>query len=72
MKIKINKQLILESSNAKSFDNCPCKGVKEKLGFSCGKDKDGYFVYTHRARSSSYKTLGDIPTKQLKFIDSTG
>jgi hypothetical protein len=41
-------------------------------GCSCGKDKEGYFAYTHRARSKSYETLQKIPIKTLKFIDSTG
>ena len=72
MKIKINKQLILEASSKKDFDNCPCDGVIRKLGFSCGKDSKGYFVYTHRSRSSSYKSLNDIPLSVLKNIDETG
>lgn len=45
--------------------------VKMK-GVSLGKDKQGYFVYTHRARCSSYETPEDIPTDKIKFIDSTG
>lgn len=43
-----------------------------KYGCSVGKDKDGYFVYTHRARSKSYASKDKIPVKDLKFIDSTG
>lgn len=75
MKIKINKQSILEileESSKKNFENCPCEGIKEKLGFSCGKDDKGYFIYTHRARSKSYNSLSDITMKDIKFIDSTG
>lgn len=41
-------------------------------GCSMGKDKNGYFVYTHRARSKSYETKEQIPIKDLKFIESTG
>lgn len=37
-----------------------------------GKDKDGYFVYTHRARSRSYPTPEAIPNSAVKFIESTG
>lgn len=37
-----------------------------------GKDDDGYFVHTHRARSKSYPRKKDIPIKDLKFIESTG
>ena len=39
---------------------------------SLGKDKKGYFVYTHRARSDSYKTPHDIPKSKIEFIGSTG
>ena len=41
-------------------------------GVSLGKDKDGYFVYTHRARSKSYKTPNLIPDSKIKFIETTG
>lgn len=36
------------------------------------KDKDGYFCYTHRARSKSYKTIASIPKSVIEFIESTG
>lgn len=39
---------------------------------SLGSDKDGFFVYTHRARSKSYKTPESIPVKDIEFIASTG
>lgn len=67
MKIKINKQLILESDQ-----NVPCNGIKEKLGFSCKKDKKGFYIATHRARSKSYNSLDKIQMKDIKFITSTG
>ena len=38
---------------------------------SFAKDKDGYFCYTHRARSSSYKTISKIPKGKVDFISST-
>lgn len=44
----------------------------EKPGFSIAKDKDGYYIYTHRARSDSYPKLEDIPKKTQEFIESTG
>lgn len=44
----------------------------KRYGVSIAKDKDGYFCYTHRARSKSYPTIADIPKSALKFIDSTG
>lgn len=39
---------------------------------SLGKDKNGFYVYTHRARSKSYPTPMAIPIKDVKFIGSTG
>jgi hypothetical protein len=39
---------------------------------SLGADGDGFFVYTHRARSKSYKIPTNIPLKDIKFINSTG
>jgi hypothetical protein len=65
---KIDK--LLEEAQ-KSFKNVPCDGIKKKLGFSCGQDAKGYFIYTHRARSKSYPSLKDIPMKDIEFIDGT-
>jgi len=39
---------------------------------SLGKDSKGFFVYTHRFRSASYKTPHDIPKSKIKFTASTG
>ncbi len=38
---------------------------------SLAKDKDGYYVRTHRARSDSYPEIKDIPEKDVKFVRST-
>ncbi len=49
--------------------------IKEKNlpdGFSFGADKNGFFVYTHRARCKSHENPEDITVKEIKFIDSTG
>lgn len=47
--------------------------LKNKLeGVGLGKDNQGYYVYTHRARSDSYDTPEAIPEKDIKFIESTG
>ena len=58
----------------KDFDNTPkpddLKDIMREV--SLGKDKDGYFVYTHRARSSSYDTPHKIPKNKIEFISSTG
>lgn len=41
--------------------------------FQCSfkKDKDGYYCYTHRARSKSYPSIADIPQSKVDFINST-
>ena len=41
-------------------------------GTSIGKDKNGFFVKTHRARSKSYNSLKEIPDNDIKWIKSTG
>jgi hypothetical protein len=41
-------------------------------GVSMGADKDGFFVYTHRARSDSHESPEKIPIKEINFIESTG
>jgi hypothetical protein len=40
-------------------------------GLSKGKDKNGVYIKTHRARSKSYPSLDKIPLSVLKFIEST-
>lgn len=47
--------------------------LRDKLSdVSLGKDDDGYFVYTHRARSTSRQTPDQIPQQDIDFISSTG
>ncbi|WP_276974175.1 hypothetical protein [Flavobacterium filum] len=41
-------------------------------GVGMGIDENGYFVYTHRARSKSYKSELSIPVKVVKWVESTG
>jgi len=41
-------------------------------GVGLGADKNGFFVYTHRARSKSKPDPSKIPDKDIKFIKSTG
>ena len=50
-----------EKVDGKSFD-----------GVGIGADKDGFFVFTHRARSKSKPELNKIPDKDINFIKSTG
>lgn len=49
-----------------------CKHSGRYNGVSIGRDEDGYFACTHRARSSSYPSPGAIPVRTLKWIRSTG
>jgi hypothetical protein len=50
--------------------------VKDKFGdnleCSFAKDDDGYYCYTHRARSDSYPNIDKIPQSAVDFIGSTG
>jgi len=41
-------------------------------GFSFGADKNGFFIYTHRARCKSHENPESITQKEIKFIDSSG
>ena len=41
-------------------------------GVSIGRDEDGYYVCTHRARSDSYESMDKIPQNKIAFIESTG
>lgn len=65
---------INESKKKKSFENvAKPDDLKTKMdGVSLGKDKNGYFVYTHRARCKSYPTPHKIPVSKIKFIETTG
>ena len=49
-----------------------CKHSGRYIGVSIGRDDDGYFACTHRARSESYPSPGEIPAGKLKWIRSTG
>jgi hypothetical protein len=64
--INVSKPEALKSKIAKADKTASLDGV------SLGKDKDGYFVYTHRARSKSHKTAEGIPVKDVVFIETTG
>lgn len=41
-------------------------------GVGLGADKDGFYVRTHRASSSRYKSPDKIPQSKIDFIKSTG
>lgn len=62
---------LLESKKSKNV-SIP-DGLKKKMKeVSLGKDEDGYYVYTHRARSKSYESPEKIPDSKIKYISSTG
>jgi hypothetical protein len=44
----------------------------DNLECSFAKDKNGYFCYTHRARSKSYESIAKIPKSKVDFIGTTG
>ena len=52
--------------------NIPKIEGKSFKGVSLGADKNGFFVYTHRARSKSYSEPNKIPDSKIKFVESTG
>lgn len=41
-------------------------------GVSIGADKNGFFAFTHRARSKSFESPDKIPQSVLKRVESTG
>lgn len=41
-------------------------------GTSIARDRNGFFVTTHRARSKSYSSLASIPDSKIAFVRSTG
>lgn len=64
---------LLESKSSKKKTVTKPEGLKDKMKeVSLGQDDDGYYVYTHRARSSSYESPEKIPDSKIKFITSTG
>jgi hypothetical protein len=79
-KLNDPKTVLTEASENKpeKSHNVPCKGIKEKKGFSCkeelfrGKPTGKFFISTHRARSKNYDSFDKIPQSVINFIDSTG
>ena len=77
------KELILKYTNSSSrYNNGMVFGLttpaelnkisSKAKGVSFGANKDGFFVYTHRARCKSYKDFKKIPKRNIDFIESTG
>lgn len=67
-------KFVFEGKNEKGLSKP--KSLRDKSnkidGVSMGKDKDGYYIYTYRARSKSYASPEKISVKDIEFIESTG
>lgn len=50
----------------------PAGMPKDAEGLGFGANRDGFFVYTHRARCKSVKDPLKIPLDAIKFVKSTG
>jgi len=76
MKEKILPLIIQGSTTYKTgrvFDlHIPKIEGKSFKGVSLGADKNGFFVFTHRARCKSKPNIEDIPNKDIEFIETTG
>jgi len=65
---RIQSGLILGLKKPVGFNSISTK----TSGVSFGADKNGFFVYTHRARSKSKINPLKITKKEIDFIESTG
>ena len=72
-------EFLLEKKNFETIskpdsmkDKLSAEAKKALDGVSLGKDKKGYFVYTHRWRSKSYESPESITEKDIIFGESTG
>jgi hypothetical protein len=74
MKDKILPLIIKNGMHGTKYNNGVVTKLKYDKSKECdlGADKDGFFVFTHRARSKSYSEVDKIPQKDIKFIESTG
>lgn len=73
MKEKIFPLIMKKGIHGTQYKNGVVTHLKySKSGVGLGADKNGFFVFTHRARSKSYKEIDKIPEKDIKFIESTG
>lgn len=61
-----------EAKNKKDKRGLPKPKGKNFDGVSIGEDGDGFYVYTHRARSSSYPSKEAIPDSVIRRIETTG
>lgn len=64
--------IIYKSKQNWEYAPVPTELKKRFDGVGTRKDKNGFYVRTHRARSKSYCSLEAIPLSIIKFIRSTG
>lgn len=74
--------LVFDANESKGKDKIPLTPkerdeVTDRFGpgpheCSFARDEDGYYCYTHRARSKSYPSISKIPKDKYEFIGSTG
>jgi len=65
MAAKRSKQYVTKTAAFK-------KKTPKTASVSLQKDKNGFFVTTHRARSKSYKTIMAIPKSVIESIEASG
>jgi hypothetical protein len=61
-----------KSPSVSSSDRARFKKKHGDVGCSLKRDDKGFYVATHRARSSSYPSPESIPSARVKFVESTG
>ena len=79
---KIKEEILRYVTSSSRYDNGRVFGLTKPLGMSkisskisgcsMGADKDGFFVYTHRARCKSFSNPMKITKTCIDFIESTG
>jgi hypothetical protein len=79
---KMKEEILKYITSSSRYDNGRVFGlikpsgmgkISSKIsGCSMGADKDGFFVYTHRARCKSFPSPMKITKKCIDFIESTG
>ena len=79
---KMKEEILKYATSSSRYDNGRVFGLTKPSGMgkispkvsgcSMGADKDGFFVYTHRARCKSFPSPIKITKKCIDFIESTG
>lgn len=78
----MKEEVLKYSTTSSRYDNGRVFGLTKPSGMSkisskisgcsMGADKDGFFVYTHRARCKSFPSPMKITKKFIDFIEGTG